>query len=179
MVAACGLVAGAELPITVYPFILRGVTLAGIDSAKCPRPQRIEMWQRLADDWRIDQFDDLANEATLAASGDRGSAVGSFVVLSGPDLGEQFLVSHTGIIGRERGSAIVLKDPRVSSRHGYLHVEGGRVTYSDLETSNGSYLAIGRSRRRLRGPHVLSDGDEITVGYTVLRYMQFRKGGSR
>src|SRR5262249_242133 len=34
-VAACGLVAGTELPLSVYPFILRGVTLAGIDSAKC------------------------------------------------------------------------------------------------------------------------------------------------
>ena len=44
-VAACGLVAGTELPLSIYPFILRGVTLAGIDSAKCPRPQREEMWR--------------------------------------------------------------------------------------------------------------------------------------
>ncbi len=63
--AACGLVAGAELELTVYPFILRGVTLAGIDSAKCPRPQRLEMWQKLAGPWRIEQLDELANEITL------------------------------------------------------------------------------------------------------------------
>ena len=44
-VAACGLVAGTDIPTTVYPFILRGVTLAGIDSAKCPRPERLEMWR--------------------------------------------------------------------------------------------------------------------------------------
>jgi putative YhdH/YhfP family quinone oxidoreductase len=64
-VAACGLVAGADLPLTVYPFILRGVTLAGIDSAKCPAPQRLEMWQKLAGPWRVDQLDDLGHEITL------------------------------------------------------------------------------------------------------------------
>jgi putative YhdH/YhfP family quinone oxidoreductase len=64
-VAACGLVAGPELSLTVYPFILRGVTLAGIDSAKCPRPQRLEMWQKLAGPWRIENLSALAEEATL------------------------------------------------------------------------------------------------------------------
>jgi acrylyl-CoA reductase (NADPH) len=65
VVTACGLVAGLEIPITVYPFILRGVTLAGIDSAKCPRPQRLEMWKKLAGPWRLDQLDELADEVTL------------------------------------------------------------------------------------------------------------------
>jgi putative YhdH/YhfP family quinone oxidoreductase len=64
-VAACGLVAGADLKLTVYPFILRGATLVGIDSAKCPRPQRLEMWQKLAGPWRIDHLNELANEVTL------------------------------------------------------------------------------------------------------------------
>jgi putative YhdH/YhfP family quinone oxidoreductase len=64
-VAACGLVAGAELELTVYPFILRGVTLAGIDSAKCPRPERLEMWQKLAGPWRVDVLDKIAAEITL------------------------------------------------------------------------------------------------------------------
>ena len=52
-VAACGLVAGAELPLSVYPFILRGVTLAGIDSAKCPWEPRLEVWRQLAGDWAV------------------------------------------------------------------------------------------------------------------------------
>jgi putative YhdH/YhfP family quinone oxidoreductase len=64
-VAACGLVAGIDVPLTVYPFILRGVTLAGIDSAKCPRPQRLEMWQKLAGPWRVKQLDELAEVTTL------------------------------------------------------------------------------------------------------------------
>lgn len=49
VVAACGLAGGMAFPATVAPFILRGVTLAGIDSVMCPRAERIAAWQRLAD----------------------------------------------------------------------------------------------------------------------------------
>jgi len=49
-VAACGLAQGMDLPGSVAPFILRGVTLAGIDSVYCPRPRRIQAWERLAED---------------------------------------------------------------------------------------------------------------------------------
>jgi acrylyl-CoA reductase (NADPH) len=49
-VAACGLAQGPDLPGTVLPFILRGVTLVGIDSVNCPRPRRIAAWNRLATD---------------------------------------------------------------------------------------------------------------------------------
>jgi acrylyl-CoA reductase (NADPH) len=85
-VAACGLVAGAELELTVYPFILRGVTLAGIDSAKCPRPERLAMWQKLAGPWRIDQLNDIAYEITFDELSDRvnkilvGQIVGRTVI---------------------------------------------------------------------------------------------------
>jgi acrylyl-CoA reductase (NADPH) len=48
-VAACGLAQGMDLPATVAPFILRGVTLTGIDSVMKPRPERIEAWQRLGE----------------------------------------------------------------------------------------------------------------------------------
>jgi len=65
-VTACGLVAGHILPTTVFPFILRGVTLAGIDSAQCPREPRLAIWQHLAGDWHVDHFGPLAREITLA-----------------------------------------------------------------------------------------------------------------
>jgi acrylyl-CoA reductase (NADPH) len=64
-VTACGLVAGDQLPLTVYPFILRGVTLAGIDSAKCPRESREHIWQQLADAWKPDGLQQLAQKITL------------------------------------------------------------------------------------------------------------------
>ncbi len=47
-VAACGLAQGMDLPASVAPFILRGVTLAGVDSVMCPMPERREAWARLA-----------------------------------------------------------------------------------------------------------------------------------
>lgn len=49
-VAACGLAQGMDLPSSVAPFILRGVTLAGIDSVMAPKPKRLEAWARLASD---------------------------------------------------------------------------------------------------------------------------------
>lgn len=66
-VTACGLVAGTDLPLTVYPFILRGVTLAGIDSAKCPREPRLEVWKKLSGEWNVsDKLSSLAREVTLS-----------------------------------------------------------------------------------------------------------------
>lgn len=50
VVAATGLAGGGDLPATVYPFILRNVTLAGVESVMCPKPRRIEAWRRLAED---------------------------------------------------------------------------------------------------------------------------------
>lgn len=64
-VAACGLVGGHELPLTVYPFILRGVTLAGIDSANYPRAARLALWNLLASDWRTPLVERDARETTL------------------------------------------------------------------------------------------------------------------
>jgi acrylyl-CoA reductase (NADPH) len=49
-VAACGLAQGMDLPATVAPFILRGVSLLGIDSVMCPKSRRIDAWARLARD---------------------------------------------------------------------------------------------------------------------------------
>lgn len=69
--AACGLVAGTDIPTTVYPFILRGVMLAGIDSAQCPRPERMDMWTKLGGPWNIPQLDMLADEITLDELPDR------------------------------------------------------------------------------------------------------------
>jgi acrylyl-CoA reductase (NADPH) len=51
-VVSIGLAGGAELHTTVMPFILRGVSLLGLTSANCPRPWRVELWQRLATDLR-------------------------------------------------------------------------------------------------------------------------------
>lgn len=59
-IAACGVVGGSDLSLTVYPFILRGVKLLGIDSALWPRKQRLSAWQKLAGEWKLEQLDSLA-----------------------------------------------------------------------------------------------------------------------
>ena len=59
-VAACGLAQGMDLPTSVAPFILRGVTLAGIDSVMAPRPMRIAAWARLARDLDKEKLNSLS-----------------------------------------------------------------------------------------------------------------------
>lgn len=51
-ITACGLVAGTDLNLTVYPFILRGVRLIGIDSVQCSREKRRFIWKQLAKEWK-------------------------------------------------------------------------------------------------------------------------------
>jgi len=64
-VTCCGNVASPELPLSVYPFILRGVSLLGIDSAKCPVHIRQKIWQKLAGPWKIENLNSLVTECRL------------------------------------------------------------------------------------------------------------------
>jgi putative YhdH/YhfP family quinone oxidoreductase len=65
VVTCCGNVASPNLPLTVFPFILRGVTLVGIDSQNCPMDQRSKVWQYLASDWKPAQLNELSREVSL------------------------------------------------------------------------------------------------------------------
>ena len=65
VVAACGLAQGMDLPTTVMPFILRGVTLAGIDSVMAPLPRRQRAWERLARDLDPDLLESMVEEVPL------------------------------------------------------------------------------------------------------------------
>ncbi|MBX3411406.1 MAG: acryloyl-CoA reductase [Pirellulales bacterium] len=65
-VTACGLVGGVELPLTVHPFILRGVQLVGLDSATYPSEKRPALWAKMAGPWRPKNLDMLvADEVPL------------------------------------------------------------------------------------------------------------------
>ncbi|ASD67805.1 MDR family oxidoreductase [Pseudoalteromonas piscicida] len=66
VVTACGLAGGMDFPATVAPFILRGVTLTGIDSVMCPKALRLEAWQRLASDLDLNKLGVIAHEIPLA-----------------------------------------------------------------------------------------------------------------
>jgi acrylyl-CoA reductase (NADPH) len=67
-VAACGLAQGMDLPASVAPFILRGVTLYGIDSVMAPMARRTEAWARLARDLDLAALDALTTEVSLASA---------------------------------------------------------------------------------------------------------------
>jgi len=64
-ITCCGNVASADLPINVYPFILRGVSLLGIDSVQVNRELREDIWHKLASDWKPDHLDEISKEITL------------------------------------------------------------------------------------------------------------------
>ncbi|HQV26826.1 MAG TPA: acryloyl-CoA reductase [Thermoflexales bacterium] len=84
-VAACGLTGGTALSTTVFPFILRGVSLLGVDSEKCPMPLRADTWGRLSTDLKPKALDRIGFEieledipritSTILNGGIRGRAV--------------------------------------------------------------------------------------------------------
>jgi len=88
-VAACGLAGGADLPASVLPFILRGVSLLGIDSVMCPAADREAAWRRLERDLpaaRLEQIathEPLARVPELAAAMLEGRIAGRVVIDTG------------------------------------------------------------------------------------------------
>jgi acrylyl-CoA reductase (NADPH) len=74
-VAACGLAAGFKLPTTVMPFILRGVSLLGVDSVYCPFERRQEAWKRLLTDLPSQQLEDLSQCIGLSEVPQMASAI--------------------------------------------------------------------------------------------------------
>jgi acrylyl-CoA reductase (NADPH) len=74
-IAACGLAGGMDLPATIAPFILRGVSLIGIDSVMCPLERRQEAWKRLASDIDAGRLATMTSEIDLAGVMDAGRRI--------------------------------------------------------------------------------------------------------
>ncbi|MDB3086206.1 oxidoreductase [Clostridioides difficile] len=64
-VTTCGNAGGIEFTSSVYPFILKGVTLYGIDSVECPMNVRLKIWGLLSNEWKLDDLDDMVNVVSL------------------------------------------------------------------------------------------------------------------
>jgi acrylyl-CoA reductase (NADPH) len=75
VVTACGLAGGMDLPTTVAPFILRGVSLIGIDSVMCPLPLRQEAWRRLEADLDRGKIESMISEIGLGDVLDAGPRI--------------------------------------------------------------------------------------------------------
>lgn len=65
VVTCCGLVASPDLPVNVFPFILRGVKLVGIDSQNCPMPLRESIWKRFGESWKLHFPEGFSREIDL------------------------------------------------------------------------------------------------------------------
>lgn len=92
VVVACGLAASMDLPTSVAPFILRGVTLRGVDSVMCPKPERIAAWGRLATDLDMRKLESMVAEVPMkdvietAPRFLKGDVRGRVIVPVSPDL---------------------------------------------------------------------------------------------
>lgn len=75
VVAACGLAQAMDLPTTVMPFILRGVTLAGVDSVMAPLPKRQRAWDRLVQDLDVSKLESMVEEVPLEGAIERAQAL--------------------------------------------------------------------------------------------------------
>ena len=65
VVTCCGLVGSPQLSVSVFPFILRGVRLIGIDSAECPMAKRAAVWRKLAAEWKPERLEKMVDEIGL------------------------------------------------------------------------------------------------------------------
>lgn len=65
-VACCGNILGGKLNTSIYPFILRGIALIGIDSGICLMPRRKKIWNKLATDWKLNFLDTIHKECELS-----------------------------------------------------------------------------------------------------------------
>jgi len=65
VVTCCGMVASPDLSLTVFPFILRGVSLVGIDSVECPMDTRLLIWKKISQEWKLNFSDGLFSECSL------------------------------------------------------------------------------------------------------------------
>ncbi|MCM2358151.1 MAG: YhdH/YhfP family quinone oxidoreductase [Geobacteraceae bacterium] len=74
-ITCCGLVGAADLAMNVYPFILRGVSLIGIDSVNCPAATRLQVWEKLAGAWKPEHLAEMVTEVNLEGVEEKTQAI--------------------------------------------------------------------------------------------------------
>lgn len=75
IITSCGLVASPKLNLTVFPFILRGISLVGVDSQNFPMKEREIIWNKLANEWKIDLLDNIYEEIGLDQLNERIASI--------------------------------------------------------------------------------------------------------
>jgi S-DNA-T family DNA segregation ATPase FtsK/SpoIIIE len=118
---------------------------------------------------------DLSRTIALTADGDDFKpSYGSITFVSGPLSGQEFKIKPDGeFIGRDGGSSqIVLGDPRISKRHVWIGVKGGRVVITDQNSRNGTFVNDPKSARVTETS--LNAGDVVILGESDVARFEFR-----
>lgn len=87
-VACCGLVQSPKLDISVYPFIINGISLLGVATAENPLQEKIDVWKKLSNEWALPQLEDITTEISLEEVSDVID-----VMITGKSLGKT-IVKH-------------------------------------------------------------------------------------
>ena len=119
----------------------------------------------------------MANPARQSASAVKADAY--LFVKSGPDTGKQFPLLQAATIGRSSSCDITLDDRRVSTEHAQVKQSGGQFVFTDLQSTNGSFLLVAGREEPIRSAQVLVDGDAVRVGHTVFEFVDSRKRGTK
>ena len=117
---------------------------------------------------------DLSRTIAITADGDGFTqSYGSIKFVSGPLSGQQFHIKPAGdFIGRDGGSSqIVIGDPRISKRHLWIGVKGGRVVIEDQNSRNGTFVNDPRSPRVQEIS--LNSGDTVILGESDVARFEF------
>ena len=118
---------------------------------------------------------DLSRTIAITADGDSFKPnYGSIKFVSGPLSGQQFEIKADGdFIGRDGGSSqIVIGDPRISKRHVWIGVKGGRVVITDQNSRNGTFVNDPKSARVTEAP--LQTGDVVILGESDVARFEYR-----
>lgn len=117
---------------------------------------------------------DLSRTVAITADGNLFNNYGSIRFVSGPLSGQQFQIKADGdFIGRDGGSSqIVIGDPRISKRHVWIGVRGGRVVIEDQNSRNGTFVNDPRSARVTEAP--LNAGDTVILGESDVARFEFQ-----
>ncbi|HLM24581.1 MAG TPA: FHA domain-containing protein, partial [Pyrinomonadaceae bacterium] len=118
---------------------------------------------------------DLSRTMAITADGNAFKPnYGSITFVSGPLSGQKFEITQDGdFIGRDGGSAqIVIADPRISKRHLWIGVKGGRVVIEDQNSRNGTFVNDPRSARVTETP--LNPGDTVILGESDVARFEYQ-----
>jgi hypothetical protein len=173
-----GFAAGAAALLSVVSYAAWGRVAPGVDGG--------QTWKPLSDDLTEPQDNrrPVSPPMPPPPPQPRARPTEAYVLVKGgPDRGKQFPLYETVLVGRSRKdvgeTGVAIEDRRISATHAQMKLTGGNFVFTDLNSTNGSFLIVEGREERIRSPQILVDGDEIRVGQSVIEFVDARNGRRR